>query len=286
MKLLTFLPLFVVIGLCFTSCTSGVSPTALAQLETPDSSPTLLPSTSTPTPYTTQTETITPPATLEVEQAKATLQALLQEPVDCEAPCFWGINPRQTTLSDAENIFAHLGLQVNSTTYQGIDFYGIEHNFDSGLSISVILTIKDEIVENLRIKMLPEKQKVGIPREWSAYSPEILIRRYGSPSRVEFVLGWGPRSFFDMIMYFDSYDLVAEYVGYNIIEGTREKPNVCALAVQYDSVRVWLGKNPPNLPSQGVPLSEATQLEMEEFSNILLGHPENACITFDGKVFP
>lgn len=79
----------------------------------------------------------------------------MQQSVDCEAPCFWGIKPGQTTLIEALHIFTHLGLQVKSITYQGKDFYGIEYDFDRGLSISVILTIQNEIVENLRIKMLP-----------------------------------------------------------------------------------------------------------------------------------
>lgn len=236
---------------------------------------------------TTQIPPITSPATLEPELAAEEVKAFFQTTNGCVAPCFMDVVPEKTTLDKVKAIFSHLGIEVQHTTSVGsFEFYSFIYRFESGLELSPIFTVQDNIVKNIRIGIVPSFQEKDLNNEWLTYSPEALVEQYGEPSRVEFVFGWGPRSFFDMIMYFDSYDLVTEYVGYNIIEGTREKPNVCVPAVQYDSVRVWLGKNPPNLPSEGVPLSEATQLDMEEFSNLLLGQPENACITFDGKVFP
>lgn len=227
------------------------------------------------------------PSTLEPELATEEIKAFFQTATGCVAPCFMDVVPGNTTLDEAKAIFRHLGIELQYTTSVGsFEFYSFIYKFENRLELSPIFTIQDNIVKNIRIGMVPDFPGKDLNNERLIYSPELLVNQYGRPSRVEFVLGWGPRTFFDMILYFDSYDLVTEYVGYNIIEGTREKPNVCLLAVQYDSVRVWLGKNPPNLPSEGIPLSEATQLDMEEFSNILLGQPENACITFDGEVFP
>ena len=245
----------------------------------------------TPTPtkfvYTAQSPSITPLATLSSEEAAEQIKAFFQSATNCVSPCFMNVIPGQTTIDEANAMFSHLGVDLQHTTSVGnYEFYAFIYRFEDGSELSPIFTTQDNIVKNIGVGIIPSFQEKDSTNEWLTYSPDSLVDQYGQPSRVEFVLGWGPRSFFDMIMYFDSYDLVTEYVGYNIIEGTRENPNVCVLAVQYDSVRVWLGKNPPNLPSEGVPLSEATQLDMEEFSNILLGQPENACITFDGKVFP
>jgi len=256
---------------------------------------TIIPSSSvsleTPTPtkivYTAQAPSITPLATLLSEEAAEQIKAFFRSTTTCIAPCFMDVIPNQTTLNKAKAVFGHLGIDLQHTISMGDnDFYSFIYRFQSGLELSPIFTIQDNVVKNIRVSIVPSFQDKGLNNEWQIYSPEFLINQYGQPSRVEFVLDWGPRNFFDMIMYFDSFDLVIEYTGYNIIEGVRDKPNVCMLAVRYDSVRTWLGKNPTSLPDAGVPLSEATQLSMEEFSNILLGPPENACITFEGKAFP
>jgi hypothetical protein len=229
---------------------------------------------------------LTPPPTLEPEQAKAVLQTLLSETVDCAAPCFWGIMPGQTTLGEAKNIFTRFGLQIKSTTYQGKDFYGIDYDFDSGLSIGVTLTVQNEIVENLSVDIIPEMQHTRIQRAWSAYSPETLIHRYGQPSRVELALDWGPRTFFDMVMRFETVELIVEYTGYNIIGGTIESPQVCLLTEQLESVRLWMGRDPQYPPPNGVPLEEATSMTLDEFASLMTGNPNMACFNLKKEVFP
>jgi len=228
---------------------------------------------------------LTPPVALEPEQAKETIRTLLREPVDCSAPCFWGIVPGQTTLGEAKNIFTRLGLPVASTTYEKKDFHGIVYKLNSGLSIDVTLTMRDNIVENLRVEILPEKQK-EVPREWQAYSPETLIARYGTPSRVDFFLGRAaPTPDYSMVLYFDTEDLIVEYFGYDYtFDGTFVQ--TCPLINQWDDVRVWMGKNPQYPPSDGVSLEDATSLTLEEFAVLMTGDPQNACLKLKESVFP
>jgi hypothetical protein len=197
-----------------TSCTQATGTGVVAPTWTEMQPPTFtsIPPTVTPTARATLTATLTPPATLEPEQAKETIMTLLQDSVDCKAPCFWGIVPRQTTLGEARNNFTQLGLNLELTRTEGRrKFYAVVHDFDNGLSITVILTIQNDLVENLRTYISPEKLNAVVPRAWSAYSPETLINQYGLPSRVDFYLDWGPRSFFDMVIYFDSVNLIVEY---------------------------------------------------------------------------
>ena len=285
MKPKVCLYLFLMFALGIYGCAPAGSTTAPTGVKPLAPSPTLIPPTSTSTFTPIESSTATPPATLESREAEETIRTLLQDSVDCESPCFWGITPGQTTLSEAISIFTHLGLQVKSTTYQGKDFYGIEHDFDNGLSISVILTIQSEIVENLRLKILPEKSSAGIPRKWSAYSPETLINRYGTPSKVDFFLDKGPNLTFAMDIYFDSVDLIVQYGITNIIP-YQNSPQVCPLTAQFDSVRVWMGKDPYAPPFELVPLEKATSMTMEEFSKLMTGDPEKACFIVDGEAFP
>jgi hypothetical protein len=288
-KPLRFLFLVLIIAFVISGCVPGSPTTLPTQAETPFS-PTVIPPTSTLTPAPIKTATLYPPATLMPEKAKETIQTLLKAPVDCLAPCFWGMTPGKTTLDEARNIFVHLGLQMASSTADGKDFSGVAHKFDSGLSIHVILTIQNDFVENLRVNILPEKQKKGIPREWLAYSPETLIKRYGPPTKVEFTIAWGPStsSLFVMVMYFDTIDLIIEYSGDNIIPWQQKgSPQVCPLGAQFDIVRIWMGKDPVYPPAHVVPLEKATSLTLEEFSKLLMaGTPEKACINLKGEMFP
>jgi len=265
-------------------CVSGKAIVAPTPTQMRPPTQTLIHLTSTPTLRPTQPATLTPQATLESEQAKATLKALLQEPVDCEAPCFWGITPEKTTLEAAKKTFAHLGLNLEFTTSEGgKKFYGVIHDFESGLRITPVLAIQDDVVKNFDVSIIPESQKAGISREWSAYAPETLIKRYGNPSNAVFFIGRGPNSSYIMDMYFERVDLIVEYYSFDI----GAELQVCPLINQIYSVRIWMGKNPQYPPpSDLVPLEKATSLTMEEFSKLVTGNPNNACFNLKGEMFP
>ena len=262
--------------------TLTVKPTQTTLL--PISSPTKQP-TPTNTPLSTPITTLTLPPTLEPEQAMETLSAFLQGSENCDAPCFLGIIPGRTTLDEAKKIIMHLGLPIKSTTYEGKDIYGTHYNFESGLSIYGNLTVQDEIVRNLRIDIIPETSKAGTPREWLAFSPETLIKRYGIPSGVDFVVDWGPNLFFAMDMYFDKVDLIVAYSSTSINSNPNGTLQVCPLTAQFDDARLWMGKNPINPPGHGVPLEDVTSLTLDEFSTLMTGNPTHACFIVDGNAF-
>lgn len=236
-------------------------------------------STSQPTP----TITLTLPATLEPVHAKEAIQKLLQEPIDCAAPCFWGIVPGRTTLGEATNIFTYLGLQLKYVnTLRGSEFYENQYDFSDGLSVSSNYQIQDGIVKSTRVYISPEKQKEGISREWLAYSPETLINRYGSPSKVDLFLGRGSLTSFMMDVYFDDVDLVVRYYIFDL----RTKIQVCPLTDQFEAVQMWLGKNSSLSTPDAVPLENGTSLTMGKFSELMTGDPNKACFNIKAEVFP
>jgi len=156
-------------------------------------------STLTPTiPFTaTPSSTITPMAvdTLEPELARATIEPLLHEPMNCEVPCFWGIIPGQTSFDEARIFFNQLGFTPFEGTYRTSQssemyFYTIEYDTGSGHLSSVTLYILNNMVEGIIVDPDIPKPIEGSPRQWIVYSPETLITRYGSPSRVQFGVDW------------------------------------------------------------------------------------------------
>jgi hypothetical protein len=238
------------------------------------------------TPITTKTPTLTPPPPLESERVKETIGQLLRTTEDCEAPCFWGIVPGQTTLGEAKNIFARLRLLLEYTNaLNGADFYESTYGFESGLSVSALLGVQNDVVNNLTIYLDPEKEHTGVLREWLAYSPETLIKEYGLPSRANFFVGRGPKPSYFIDMYFDTADLIIRYHSYDV----NSKLRLCPLMDQFDSVRIWLGKDPlypPIIDPTIIPLEEVTSLTMEEFSKLMTGDPSEACFNLKEEMFP
>ena len=287
MKSISFLYLLLMIALAFSGCAPAGSTTMPTQVETPVTSATSIPPTSTSTFIPTAIVIPTMPPTLEPEQAKETIRTLLQQPVDCVAPCFWGIMPGQTTLQEASNIFAHLGLQLMHTnTRDNKDFYAVNYNFDDGIEVLVIIGIQNNIVQSLDVG-INDTSEVGTPRRWSAYSPETLISRYGSPSRVDFFLGRvAPTPTHSMEMYFKNVKLIVQYIGTNLLNVNFPKLEMCPLTNQVEYIHIWMGDDPRYPPSPGVPLEEATSLTMEEFSKLMTGDQNKACLNLKEEAFP
>jgi hypothetical protein len=243
------------------------------------------------TPAPTQTATPTPLSTLAPEEAEEFIRNLLQDPRDCLAPCFWGIIPGQTSLEEAINRFAHLGLPLQFTNARdNKEFYESIYDFRSGLSISPLLTVQNKIVKNLRIYITPEKSEPGLPRQWLAYSPETLIDRCGLPSQVDFFVdrirdGNVPqRTWYHMVLYFPAVDLIIEYSFAEIFP--EDQFRACPLTDGFQSVTLWLGKDPEQPPFDGLPVEEATDMTLDEFSRLMARTPENACFELNVELFP
>src|SRR5258708_4265568 len=229
------------------------------------------------------TATLIPFDTLEPAQVTEILQPLFNEPMNCSVPCFWGIIPEQTSLDEARIFFGRLGF----TPFEGINpssgryFYTISYDSGTGHDSSATFhtDFNNNLIENIVITPDIPKPKEGSPREWIAYSPETLIKRYGSPSSVRFTVrsyglsGSSPNIGINMIMYFDTSDLIVQYSGY-----TMNPKWFCPLTAPFDFVRLWMGHNPPDTPSfETEPLEKASSLTMDQFSQLMTGNPSNAC---------
>ncbi len=195
---------------------------------------------------------------------------------------------QQTSTDEMTALFSHLGLNLHHTSVEdGRDHYSFAYRFDSGLALSTIVTTKSTILENFKLTLTPTaNEDLSKSREWVTYSPETLIKSYGNPSEVNFVLDWGATSFFEMDMYFEKSDLIVQYVGEDIIPRKKGSAEVCPLKSYFSAIQVWIGKNPLDPPLHGIPLEVATSMTINEFSNLMLGDPNHACFTLDETQFP
>lgn len=291
---LPWLFFFLIPVFSLTGCAPGkptIAPTTAITISAPTPTPAL---TNTPTPFPTVTVihlTVTPTSvdTLEPDVAKATIEPLLQEPMNCAVPCFWGIIPGETHFDEARIFFGKLGfipfegIDRNSPS-SGMYFYTISNISGNSRHSSATLFISGNLVKDIVINPDIPRPKEGGPREWIAYSPETLIKRYGSPSDVRFTVssygmaGSPPNIAINMIMYFDRANLIVHYDGYGM-----NPERFCPLTAPFDFVRLWIGPNPPNPPSfETIPLEKATSLTMDQFTQLMLGNSKKACFRVNG----
>ncbi|NOH04088.1 MAG: hypothetical protein HND47_20020 [Chloroflexi bacterium] len=272
-----------ILAISLSNCTPD-NPTTPTNLESPSPIPV------SPTFTATPTETVTPtlPATFTPLEVNERIRAYLQNTVEyCLAPCFWGITPEQTTLDEATNIFVSLGLQPEHTlTQNNQEFYDTDYHIEKGFEISIILTVQDGIIKSLDAG-INVPAEVSIPRKWAAYSPETLITQYGVPSKVDFFLGRvTPTPTHSMVLYFENSELIVAYIGSDLLNNSNPQLEICPTTNQVGHIQIWLGKNPRHPPKQGVPLEEASNLTVEEFSKLMLGDPSKACFNLKEEAFP
>jgi hypothetical protein len=286
---LLLIPTFILAGCAPVSPT--VQPTQEVQLPSPTNLPAtvIVAPTATPTLVVTEiplpiaTETLLP--TLRPESVKETMQPLIQDPFNCSAPCFLGITPGKTGMDEVRAFFTPLGFKHREGTdpNSGRDFYSVAYESGIGRDSYIVLFKSNNLVENIEIRPEIIKQKNGSPREWTTYSPETLIKKYGKPSRVEFALGLGQVNItINMILYFDPIDLMAFYRGYEHPRSSQ----FCPFTFPFDYVSISMGPNPPDSPQfTTIPLEKATSLTVDQFTQLMLGDPQKACFNLDNKVF-
>lgn len=231
------------------------------------------------------TITITPLPTLEITQSKELLRQLLVKQEICQNPCFWYIEPEQTTLEEAQSIFKRLNLPLTKTLERGnYNFYATSFGFESGMSVSIVLVEQNTIVASIKTSIgLANYKESSSTREWLAFSPETVISQYGKPTHVEFNIGQIPSDgstnktiFYILTMYFDSYNLIVEYNS-KLVENEKSI-KVCPLIDEYDGVVLWLGKNTDHSPQRlSVSLENSTTLSLNQFQDLMIQQSEKAC---------
>ena len=239
------------------------------------------------TPLPTFTMTFQP--TLESTQSFMAIQEFLSQGMDCQSPCFLGITPGQSTIDQAKNIFNWL----RAPLWHAPDpaFYSANLNYEDGPSFTIKLEINNNIVKNMELGIdLTTNKGAANTYALQAFSPDALLNKYGSPSRVGLGLffpaesGFPPKTaWYDMIMYFDTLDLIVYY--YNGLTTDADLIRACPLTDHFENVMVYIGKDQRNPPSLQLPLEKATNLTLDLFSNLMTQKTAPACFDMSKKAF-
>lgn len=105
----------------------------------------------------------------------------------CQLPCWWGINPGETSWTESEQLLAELDVQVYSITvgniiiHKAVGFEALEPDtsqeilFHEQNGLTIIMDVK--VSGNAGV--ISEFQSA-----WQMYSPQNFVLNYGTPSQV------------------------------------------------------------------------------------------------------
>lgn len=296
-----------ILGCCIllTSCgnPSSLTPTPAAIRATsikmvttqPKSTPTSMPTTlvsKTPSPTMVSTITtsptpvssLTPLATLDTEEAERKIMRLMETNRPCSGFCFWGITPGVTHFAEAIRFLKTIS---DKALVETNDQYRAGYQY-KGKSITVNLRIfgSNSLVENLSATI----NGIGLPnvtgKDWLAFRPDSFLKSYGPPNHIKIIMYEGPEGMvsYEMILLYDQM-----YIRYSGNQITIKPQSILrACPIQDHNIGrfdLWLGEYDAKVISDGVELSRISPVTEDQFYQILVGAPENACFDLDYNKF-
>lgn len=252
--------------------------------------------------------TPTPIPTLDKGESRAYIIELLGTNAGCSLPCFLGITPGQSIITDTISMFSHIG-------WKGGFYYldEVQKNYETGsggiienIEVLITLGVKDDVVDSMVIGLYGDKT-LAIP-----YTIDSILSSYGIPSRVEVNLSVGsgyevlePQSTdYNLLIYYDQMGILAEYNGV----ATKYGPLYRLCPTQYfpqepereNSMAAHLilkaSENPNSLEeiaayfgtsAGGYSLDNVTSMSIEEFYNQILQRNGNSfCIETPRVAWP
>lgn len=258
------------------SSTARVSSTLELPAQTraaPSPTPTV---TSSPTPHPTRTPRPTPRPTLTADEEYTYVREMLATNAGCELPCWWGITPGESDWQEAMDQLSPLYFQF---------WFLEEDRYDVHLNLA---KAKD-VVESIHVSgYCPHSMNECFlfAQDWSGYSLDWVMERYGPPSRARIVfpptIEAGAPIYYNLYVLYDDLGFSIAYTGAAI-----ERDKILLTCFSFYHIRLWLQPPGSLLPllEQGispeawdfaVPLEEATGMSLEEFYETFR-HP-GACL--------
>lgn len=229
--------------------------------------------------------TNSPTFTISDEEKAKGLNESVSKPIVCEAPSLWGITPGKTSFADVKNYLMLYGLEPFVTNFEGKVDISTSYHLENGLSVNASMPIKDDVVEQIELRITANSPQEGRWEGWGVYSPRALIQLYGEPSNVEFSASYGPDGHHDLFLslYFIRTDLIVEYYIRDFKDLEINNVHLCPMLLKYDGIDVWLARKPFYSSRGGNPLQDVSSLSISEFSKRMLDDPKNACFEVDGR---
>jgi hypothetical protein len=258
----------------------------------------LLPKTSTKTPSI-QTATMTPTSTatsnptLNANEIEKVIYELLGTNGECSLPCFWGIEPNETSYQYAEHFFRHLGRKGYTLADENGNIYHYDTSFgvNAGkgyVNIEIIMGVESDTITSLEV-YIGDFENID-QSIWQAYSLQNVLQTLGIPSEVRFLVEEPHIINSDYVSYayilvYDDPDVIVFYVMGAIDDGSTYK--ICPLNPIDNPSYLWLflGKDYSEDFSTWVELTQATTMTHEDFYDLFVDGTTETCLNLNTEAF-
>jgi len=238
-----------------------------------------------------------PLPTLTPNDAEKLVRDLLINNGGCRLPCWWGINPGETSWQEANQFLVTFATKIeqgtsgviveNGTTYDVTDYSVIYDNNE--IVVSVGLFIRDDIVNTIY---------AGSDITTSNYQVDQLLSEYGKPDKVlikTYTNTPGLGLPFRLVLFYKDYKILAFYefeaqIEGNYLRGCPQRTNPWLRLGQAD--KKWtdeaidLAISGPDSPNPLRPLEEVTNMSIDDFYETFKNPESKSCIVTPMEYWP
>jgi hypothetical protein len=264
---------------------------SITQTATASLSPTILPGlelTSTSMP------------TLTKLQKSDLVTSLIEMQKNCALPCWWGINPGDSTVVNAQRTLEKLGFVNPEETGIGSDLQGefLQIGFTLGLDLD------NGKINHIYVFSASNYNRTGFRKLWLDYSPEKIIASYGQPTRIKLSLYESTKGdnhkFYRVIIFYDDLGILLHYDGWTDPEDVNQIcPTFNTKGNLYGYIEMWLKSPNDKIPLDQLadsyrfgpesfihPLEEVTGMSIADFYQKILKQKENFCFKIPADKWP
>ncbi len=249
--------------------------------------------------------TLTLSPTLDLEQRTSYLLDWLHNTERCPLPCWFGIVPGESTWSDLETLFRHLGAIVVNETTNTYVFHGIGGFNSFGLYTVFELYEQDDRITAMDVHSdsWNDATQSDFRAMWESYAPEVIIEDYGCPSQVRVLsesrpsheIPYGDHIWYTIWFYYENLGGVISYEGrtdyepvYRMCPSFTDEGNLGQhLRIEMrssDGSNIIQWGSLSNL--YGMPIEEASSLSLDEFCNLYIQESEPVCFDTQRDIWP
>lgn len=241
-----------------------------------------------PTPESLETHS-TPDQPISDAEKDAIIGQLLKVN-DCPKPCFFEIEPINTTLDHLEQIVHRMGLSLFKSTPEK---YHFGYDYKDILGIDVAIHVKNLVVTGLRAYLGGLFYPEVSTKDWQAFLPSSIVRFYGEPSDIRLNMEFSHEGTipqdqvtFDLFLsYTNSPFSIIYYSGPYTLKNNQME--FCVNTTNYNRVEMWMGDYTEGLPPPGAfqRLQTVTTLTVEEYYRSMIEAPDEFCMSLDAEKF-
>lgn len=256
-------------------------------------------------------------STLTTEEKFKLISELFLNNDSCSFPCWWGITPGSTSWDDSQILLANMGVVIGrkveiNDTYSGYGLGGIQVSTSNGIidnHMSILVNNETERVSLIRFDSDGYSDPIAFQEQWMNFSPQMIIQKYGAPSRVwvesssnsSNMAGEGRIAGYRLWFIYDKAGILLQYSGYGELS---ENYHFCPRFDQGEDIRsILLFIQSPdslvpieekakklNLFVPDYPhiqtLEESSGITIEQFTNLFIKDPDNACFDTPSSIWP